>query len=113
MYRRRTSRRVPDRHGDPLEGMANLFETGMVLAVAFMLLSLSAVGMADFFNSANQTYVVQNPGTNDMEIITKNGQQIERFKASDQTSEGKGTELGSIYRLDNGSTVFVPSSPGK
>lgn len=113
MYRQRTSRRVPDRHGDPLEGMANLFETGMVLAVAFMLLSLSAVGMAGFFSSSNQTYVVQNPGTNDMEIVTKNGQQIERFKASDQTSEGKGTELGSIYRLDNGSTVFVPSPQGK
>ncbi len=113
MRRRRTDRRVPDRHGDPLEGMANLFEAGLVLAVAFMLLALSAVGMADFFSSSNQTYVVQNPGQNDMEIITKNNQQIERFKTSSQIGHGRGTELGSIYRLDDGSTIFVPSSPVK
>lgn len=113
MYRQRTTRRVPDRHGDPLEGMANLFEAGLVLAVAFMLTALGAVGMADFFSSSNQTYVVQNPGTNDVEIVTRKGQQIERFKTGNETNEGKGTELGSIYLLDNGSTIFVPSSKGK
>jgi hypothetical protein len=92
--------------------MANLFEAGLVLAVAFALLSLNAVGMAEFFSSSKETFVVKNPGQTNMEIIHKKGQQIERFKASGQIGEGRGTELGSIYRLENGSTIFVPNSTG-
>ena len=49
--RRRTfvtpnARRRGDRAGDPLEGLVNLFDLGIVLAVAFLLAALASAGLA-------------------------------------------------------------------
>jgi hypothetical protein len=107
MGRRRIDR--TDRNGDPLDGVVNLFDVAIVLAVAFLLAALTGIGLSGILTSKNVT-IVTNPGQPDMQVITKKGEQITRLdlKAGQQVS-GVGTLIGQFYRLPNGTTVYVPS----
>ncbi len=107
MGRRRIDR--TDRNGDPLDGVVNLFDVAIVLAVAFLLAALTGIGLSGILTSKNVT-IVTNPGQSDMQIITKKGEQITRLdlEAGQQVS-GVGTLIGQFYRLPDGTTVYVPS----
>ena len=107
MGRRRVDR--TDRNGDPLDGVVNLFDVAIVLAVAFLLAALTGIGLSGILTSKNVT-IVTNPGQSDMQVITKKGTQITKLnlKAGQQVS-GLGTLIGQFYRLPNGTTVYVPS----
>ena len=39
--------RRSDRAGDPLDGLVNLFDLGIVLAVAFLIAALQSVNLTD------------------------------------------------------------------
>ena len=109
----RKSRLVPDRHGDPMEAMGNLFDVAVLIGVGFLIVALTGFGLREFV-SAEDVTVVKNPGAADMEIITKRGREIERLKATDKTAEGVGTAIGTVYRLENGQVIWVPNdSSGK
>ncbi len=97
MGRRRIDR--TDRNGDPLDGVVNLFDVAIVLAVAFLLAALTGIGLSGILSSKNVT-IVTNPGQSDMQVITKNGTQITKLdlKAGQQVS-GLGTLIGQFYRL--------------
>lgn len=46
-----------------------------------------------------------------MEIITKEGKEINTYKASGETSDGDGQQgkrLGTAYQLENGQIIYVP-----
>ncbi len=106
MGRRRLDR--TDRNGDPLDGVVNLFDVAIVLAVAFLLAALSGIGLSDLLAGKDMT-VVKNPGQADMELIIKEGDTLQRLQLQpgEQTS-GVGELIGQFYRLDDGSTVYVP-----
>lgn len=104
----RKSRLVPDSHGDPMESMGNLFDVAVLIAVGFLIVALSGFGLSELVTSQDIT-LVKNPGTPQMEIIRKHGETIERLKASDQTAEGMGTAIGTVYRLEDGQVIWVPS----
>lgn len=108
MKRRKAARQ--DRNGDPLDGVINLFDVAIVLAVGFLLAALTGLGMTDVLTGKDMT-VVTNPGTDAMQVIVKSGDTIERFdvEAGEQVS-GVGTLIGSFYRLADGTTVYVPAS---
>lgn len=108
MKRRRVDR--SDRNGDPLDGVINLFDVAIVLAVGFLLAALTGLGMSDVLTGEDLT-VVTNPGTDQMQVIVKSGDTIQRLdlEAGEQVS-GVGTLIGSFYRLADGTTVYVPSS---
>ena len=106
----RKSRLVPDRHGDPMEAMGNLFDVAVLIGVGFLIVALTGFGLREFV-SAEDVTVVKNPGAADMEIITKRGREIERLKATDKTAEGVGTAIGTVYRLENGQVIWVPNDP--
>jgi hypothetical protein len=110
MGRRRVDR--TDRNGDPLDGVVNLFDVAIVLAVAFLLAALTGIGLSGILTSKNVT-IVTNPGQSDMQVITKKGSQITKLdlKAGQQVS-GLGTLIGQFYRLPDGTTVYVPSGGG-
>jgi hypothetical protein len=110
MGRRRIDR--TDRNGDPLDGVVNLFDVAIVLAVAFLLAALTGIGLSGILSAKNVT-IVTNPGQSDMQVITKNGTQVIKLdlKAGQQVS-GLGTLVGQFYRLPNGTTVYVPSGGG-
>jgi len=109
-YMKRRRRDRHDRNGDPLDGVINLFDVAIVLAVGFLLAALTGLGMSDVLTGKDMT-VVTNPGTDQMQVIVKSGDTIERLdlEAGEQVS-GVGTLIGSFYRLADGTTVYVPSS---
>ena len=88
-------RRV-DRAGDPLDGLINLFDLALVLAVGLLLAALSSIGAAGLI------------------IPNSNGSAGTPLKGapptSGQTATGQGTQVGTVYRLSNGRYVFAPTS---
>lgn len=108
MKRRRVSRQ--DRNGDPLDGVINLFDVAIVLAVGFLLATLTGLGVSDLLTGKDMT-IVTNPGTDQMQVIVRSGDTIERLDLeAGQQVTGVGTLLGSFYRLADGTTVYVPAA---
>lgn len=105
MRRRRTL--IPDHGGDPMEAMGNLFDVAILIGVGFLVVALAAFGLQELV-SAEDVTIVKNPGASDMEIITKTDGQIERLQRTDELDEGRGYAIGTVFRLDDGSVIWVP-----
>jgi len=108
-YMRRRRVGTADRNGDPLDGIVNLFDVAIVLAVGFLVAALSAAGVSGLLTEQNMT-IVTNPGTPQMQVIVKNGDQILKLDmANGAQIQGLGTLIGSFYKLADGTTVYVPA----
>ena len=85
-----------DEENDPMSVVGNLFDVAMVFAVALMV--------------AEDFTMVKNPGKEDMEIIVKQGQNIDRYTPSDDQSKSgqRGKRVGIAYELENGEIIYVP-----
>ena len=94
---------------DPLSALTNLFDVAMVFAVALMVALVARYKMTEMFSKEDFT-MVKNPGKENMEIITKKGEKIETYKASDETKNtgSKGKRIGIAYQLENGEIIYVP-----
>jgi hypothetical protein len=107
MGRRRIDK--SDRNGDPLDGLVNLWDVALVLAVAFLLAALTGLGLSGILVGENMT-IVKNPGEPDMQVITKQGATIQTYDLQSGTqATGMGTLIGQFYRLADGTTVYVPT----
>jgi hypothetical protein len=100
---------LADRNGDPMESMGNLFDVAVLLGVGFLIMALSGIGMSDYLSKDKMT-IVKNPGAANMEIITKEGNKVTRLKTTGQEAEGAGTAIGTVYKLQDGSIVWVPGT---
>jgi hypothetical protein len=108
-YMRRRRIGTADRNGDPLDGIVNLFDVAIVLAVGFLVAALTAAGVSGLLTSKSMT-IVTNPGTPQMQVIVKNGDQIKKLSMSAGAQvQGVGTLIGSFYKLADGTVVYVPS----
>jgi len=108
-YMRRRRIGTADRNGDPLDGIVNLFNVALVLAVGFLVAALSAAGLSGLLTNQNMT-IVTNPGTPQMQVIVKKGDQIEKLDmANGAQVQGLGTLIGSFYKLADGTVVYVPA----
>ena len=94
---------------DPMSVVSNLFDVAMVFAVALMVALVSHFNMTEMFSQEDFT-IVKNPGKENMEIITKEGEKINRYTPSeDQSQSGtKGKRVGIAYELENGEIIYVP-----
>lgn len=94
---------------DPMSVVGNLFDVAMVFALALMVALVSRYSMTEMFSDEDFT-MVKNPGKEDMEIIVKEGQNIDRYSPSeDQSRQGqKGRRVGIAYELENGEIIYVP-----
>ncbi len=95
---------------DPMSVVSNLFDVAMVFAVALMVALVSRYNMTEMFSQEDFT-MVKNPGKDNMEIITKEGDKINRYtpSESDDNSSGKrGKRVGTAYELENGDIIYVP-----
>lgn len=97
---------------DPMAGMANLFDLGMVLAVALMVALVTRYDMPEMLSSEDYT-IVKNPGKADMEIIMKKDNEVIKYKASEGAGEGAGKKVGTAYQLENGEIIYVPETKDK
>lgn len=95
-----------DRAGDPLDGLVNLFDIGIVLSVAFLLAALSSLDLTSVLTDpgkakTSQTVpadsVIVPPDSKVKTIVIEPGQKV----------AGRGKEVGTVYRLEDGRTVIV------
>jgi hypothetical protein len=90
-----------DRAGDPLDGLVNLFDLGLVLALAFLLVAINSLDSSTV-KPAQDNQVKVSPDQQVGTVPQTNGQQV----------IGRGQEVGKVYRLDDGRLVYVaPKSP--
>ena len=106
---RRISKFSKEEDTDPLSVIVNLFDVAMVFAVALMVAMVMHMNMTEVFTQEDYT-IVKNPGKDNMEIITKEGNKIEKYTPSqDQSSsQKKGKKVGIAYELENGEIIYVP-----
>ncbi|MBQ9417621.1 MAG: DUF2149 domain-containing protein [Bacteroidales bacterium] len=109
MKRRRRFNPAAD-DDDPMSVVGNLFDVAMVFAVALMVALVGRYSMTELFSQEDFT-IVKNPGKDNMEIITKEGQQINRYTPSEDQSSSdspRGRKVGTAYELENGEIIYIP-----
>lgn len=105
---RRTSKFSKEEDTDPLSVIVNLFDVAMVFAVALMVAMVMHMNMTEVFTQEDYT-IVKNPGKDNMEIITKEGNKINKYTLSEEQSSGsKGKKVGIAYELESGEIIYVP-----
>jgi hypothetical protein len=89
--------------------VSNLFDVAMVFAVALMVALVTKFKMTEIFSQEDYT-IVKNPGTQQMEIITKKGEKITKYSTADQQTSAspKGRKVGIAYELETGEIIYVP-----
>jgi hypothetical protein len=95
------ARRYEDRAGDPLDGLVNLFDVGIVLAVGFLLAALASVNLTDVVTRTGLSPA--KPGT----IVLQPGQTLHDVPSNAPRTAGRGTQVGTVYRLQDGRLVYV------
>ena len=110
LKRKNRSLQKTEEDDDPMSVVSNLFDVAMVFALALMVALVSRYNMTEMFSQDDFT-MVKNPGKENMEIITKEGQKINRYTPSEDQSQSKGTKgkkVGVAYELENGEIIYVP-----
>ncbi len=88
--------RIADNAGDPLDGLVNLFDIGIVLAVAFLIAGLTLTV------NAQSGKVERRPAASaDAKV------RVLAPPSSSQKARGQGTPVGRAYRLADGRIVIV------
>jgi hypothetical protein len=87
--------RIEDAAGDPLDGLVNLFDIGIVLAVAFLIAGLG---------------LTLNQHTHRLQHRPPSPQHTETLPSPSSgapAASGHGQPVGTVYRLSNGQLVYV------
>jgi hypothetical protein len=97
-----------DRAGDPLDGLVNLFDLGIVLAVAFLLAALTSIDLGPSVlqqNDEQRNGATQVPADS---VIVEPGEQSNQIELQPgEEVVGQGEPVGTVYKLDDGRTVIV------
>lgn len=95
-----------DRAGDPLDGLVNLFDLGIVLSVAFLLAALSSLDLTSALTSQSKA----DPATRPADAVVANeNQRVRQIRLQpNERVVGRGKPLGTVYRLSDGRTILVP-----
>ncbi len=106
----RRRRLLANEDQDPMSVIGNLFDVAMVFSVALMIALVSYLDVAEMLFADSFT-MVKNPGTEQMEIVSRKDGKLVRYKAtrSDESSAaGKGERVGTAYKLESGEIIYVP-----
>ncbi len=95
---------------DPLTGLANLFDIGLVFIVGLIMTLFSAYRLQDLFDENTNMTILKQKESGEMEIIRKEGKKIDARKITREKAVGKGIRLGVAYRLEDGTMVYIPES---
>lgn len=95
-----------DRAGDPLDGLVNLFDLGIVLAVAFLLAALSSLELTGVLT--DREAAGRAAGAVDNPVTARENEAVRRIELEPgERVVGRGSEVGRVYRLRDGRTVIV------
>jgi hypothetical protein len=87
--------RIEDAVGDPLDGLVNLFDIGIVLAVAFLI-----AGLGLTLDQHTHRLQARTP-------TTQHTQTVPTSSSVAPAASGHGQAVGTVYRLANGQLVYV------
>jgi len=88
---------IEENAGDPLDGLVNLFDIGMVLAVAFLI-----AGLGLTLNLKSGKVQQRDPAAQSGRVLPS---QVRGPSAS-----GRGAPVGQVYRLPDGRLIYVKRS---
>jgi hypothetical protein len=106
--KRRGSTNSDPGENDPLSGVANLFDIGLVFIVGLIITLFTAYHLQDLFSEKSELTIMKKSENGQMEIITKKGKKIKAVKVTKKRVEGRGERLGIAYRLEDGTMIYVP-----
>lgn len=99
------ARRYEDRAGDPLDGLVNLFDLGIVLSVAFLLAALSSLDLTSALTGKAATDARTRPVD---AVVAPEDQKVKQVELKPgEKVVGRGEPIGTVYRLSDGRTVVV------
>ncbi len=98
---------------DPLSGVANLFDLGLVFMIGLILMLLTAFRLNDLLDPQAKVTITKQAPEGKLEIISKKGRKIQAVKVTRKKGDGLGTRLGTAYRLSDGTMVYVPDEEGR
>jgi len=102
----RRARSREDRAGDPLDGLVNLFDIGIVLAVGFLLAVLSSLNLESALTSAQRAQAARQQSA--PPVVARRDQSVRPLRPRPgERVVGRGTPVGTVYRLIDGRTVLV------
>ena len=94
-----------DRAGDPLDGLVNLFDLGIVLSVAFLLAALSSLDLTSTLTGKASPGEKARPAD---AVVAGRGQKVRQVRLKpEQKVVGRGEPIGTLYELADGRTVVV------
>jgi hypothetical protein len=85
---------IEENAGDPLDGLVNLFDIGMILAVAFLI-----AGLTLSLNPKN--------GEVEQRGAAAGTEQVLPSPVNSPKASGRGQPVGQVYRLPDGRLVYV------
>jgi len=88
--------RIEENAGDPLDGLVNLFDIGMILAVAFLI---AGIGLT----------VKATAGTDARRAGETRGRVLPSPAVGPKAS-GRGKAVGRVFRLPDGRLIYVRSA---
>jgi hypothetical protein len=93
---------LDDDAGDPLDGLVNLFDVGMILAVAFLIagLGLTLNVKGDKLEARHGAAPSKSAGAGQERVIRTPTPVAPH-------ASGRGTPVGRVYRLPDGRLVYV------
>jgi hypothetical protein len=87
-------RLIEENAGDPLDGLVNLFDLGMVLAVAFLI-----AGLGFSLDLKSKKPQPRDPARQSGRILPS--------PSGAQSASGHGEPVGQVYRLPDGRLIYV------
>jgi len=109
-YMNRKAKKGDEEDEDPLSGVANLFDVAMVFALGLMVMLLLYLSMPEVLTQSDMT-IIKNPGQQNMEVIVKQGERIEKLDMKNETVQMEIIgEVGTIYRTEDGGMIYVPTN---
>ena len=95
-----------DRAGDPLDGLVNLFDLGIVLSVAFLLAALSSLDLTEAITGKAEPSPERTRPANT--VVAPRDQKVKEVELNpDEKVVGRGKPIGTVYQLSDGRTVVV------
>ena len=99
-----------DRAGEPLDGLVNLFDLGIVLAVAFLLAALSSLNLTEALTGDEKAATARTAPAD--AVVAEEGQQPKEVELQPgEEVVGRGKAVGTVYELNDGRTIVVPNQP--
>lgn len=96
-----------DKAGDPLDGLVNLFDIGIVLSVAFLLAALSSLDLTSILTDPDKS--LESPAKVAPDAVVAEDQDtVEAVELQPgERVVGRGEEVGTVYQLEDGRTIIV------